>query len=116
MRLCQAEAVDEAETDELAELVDRVPEGWTAVGYAGRRYGLSRTDRASGQSVAIYAEELGGTDVVSANVYRPASGDVLRPCEMPAETVLAFLRGWTETESAQVAADIRPPDAPNCSI
>jgi hypothetical protein len=90
--------VEDAERDELAELVDRVPKGWTAVGYAGRRYGLSRTDRAGGQSVAIYAEELGGSDVVSANVYRPASGDVLRPCEMPAETVLDFLRSWTAAE------------------
>ncbi|MET0695287.1 MAG: hypothetical protein ABWY56_15245 [Propionibacteriaceae bacterium] len=96
---------------ELAELVDRVPEGWTAVGYAGRRYGLSRSDRAGGQSVAIYAEELGGSDVVSTNVYRPSSGDVLRPCEMPAEKVLDFLRGWTATGSDDVAADVHPPNA-----
>jgi hypothetical protein len=90
--------VEATESDELATLVDRVPEGWTAVGYAGRRFGLSRTDRAGGRSVAIYAEALGGSDVVSANVYRPASGDVLRPCEMPAETVLDFLRGWTAAD------------------
>ena len=31
-------------------------------------------------------------DVVSANVYRTSTGDVLRPCEMPAQKVLAFLR------------------------
>jgi hypothetical protein len=79
---------------ELAALVDRVPEGWTAVTYQGRPYGLSRTTRAAGQSISIYAEELGGTDVVSANVYRPESGDVLKPCEMPAAEVLDFLRDW----------------------
>ena len=33
--------------------------------------------------------------MVSTNVYRTTAGDVLRPCEMPAATVLAFLRGWT---------------------
>lgn len=80
---------------QLAELVDRVPPGWTEVAYEGRRYGLSRTDRAGGHSVSVYAEQLGGTDVVSANVYRTADGDVLRPCEMPAAKVLAFLEGWS---------------------
>jgi hypothetical protein len=79
----------------LAPLLDRVPEGWTPVVFEGHRYGLSRTSRADGRSVSVYAEELGGSDVVSANVYRTSAGDLLRPCEMPADKVLAFLRGWT---------------------
>ncbi|MGI8458950.1 MAG: hypothetical protein ACR2LI_12675 [Propionibacteriaceae bacterium] len=82
------------EQGELADLIDHVPEGWSAVVYEGRRYGLTRVTRAGGGSVSIYAEELGGPDVVSTNVYRTTSGEVLRPCEMPAEKVLAFLRGW----------------------
>jgi hypothetical protein len=69
-----------------------VPEGWSVVEYDGRRYGLTRVTRAGGRSSSILAEELGGTDVVSANVYRTSTGDVLRPCEMPAQKVLAFLR------------------------
>jgi hypothetical protein len=81
-------------TAALPDLVDRVPEGWTRVRYDGRRYGLSRTSRAGGASVALYAEELGGTDVVSANVYRTSTGDRLRACEMPDAKVLAFLEGW----------------------
>ena len=84
------------------ELVDRVPEGWTSVRYRGRRYGLSRTTRAGGRSVSVYAEELGGDDVVSTNVFRTSAGDLLRPCEMPAPTVLAFLRGWTPDPSGPV--------------
>ena len=88
-------AAEESDPAELTALVDRVPEGWTTVGFHGRRYGLSRTNRAGGRSLGIYAEQLGGTDVVSANVYRTASGDLLRPCEMPAATVLEFLRGWS---------------------
>lgn len=83
------------EDPDLTTLVDRVPEGWTAVTYQGRRYGLSRTSRAGGRSVSVYAEELGGVDVVSSNVYRTAAGDLLRPCEMPAAKVLAFLSGWS---------------------
>jgi hypothetical protein len=76
-----------------------VPEGWTLVGYAGRSYGLRRTSRARGRSISIFAEELGGSDVVSTNVYRTAGGDLLRPCEIPAATVLAFLDGWTAADS-----------------
>jgi hypothetical protein len=83
----------EPEAD-LAALVDRVPEGWTRVEFAGHRYGLVRTTHGDGRSLSIFAEQQGGTDVVSANVYRTSAGDVLRPCEMPAETVLAFLQGW----------------------
>lgn len=71
-----------------------MPEGWSLVEHRGRRYGLSRTSRAGGRSVSVYAEELGGRDVVSANVYRTGDGDLLRPCEMPAATVLEFLEGW----------------------
>jgi hypothetical protein len=70
-----------------------MPEGWSVVDYDGRRYGLTRVTRAGGGSLSIFAEELGGTDTISANVYRTSTGDVLRPCEMPAAKVLAFLRG-----------------------
>lgn len=85
----------EAGDNDLAALLGRVPEGWTLVRYAGRPYGLSRSDHAGGGAVSVYAEELGGEDVVSTNLYRTAAGHVLRPCEMPAAKVLAFLRGWT---------------------
>ena len=71
-----------------------MPEGWTEVGYAGRRWGLTRTTHTDGRSVSVYAEELGGPGVVSANVWRLSGGDELRPCEMPASTVLDFLAGW----------------------
>ena len=79
-------------TGSLAALVDGVPEGWSVVEYDGRRYGVTRTTRARGRMSSLFAEELGGTDVVSANVYRTSSGDVLKPCEMPSQKVLAFLR------------------------
>jgi hypothetical protein len=87
-----------------------VPEGWSLVEHRGRRYGLSRTSRADGRSVSVYAEELGGRDVVSANVYRTGDGDLLRPCEMPAATVLAFLEGWRPVppESPPVQAGEAP--------
>jgi hypothetical protein len=83
------------EPEELHALVDRVPAGWTEVGYAGRTWALTRSDHAGGGTTTLYAEELGGTSAVSANVWHTSAGDVLRPCEMPARVVLDFLRGWT---------------------
>ena len=78
----------------LAELVDRVPEGWTLVSYENRQYGLSRTTRANGKSISVLARELGGRDLVSANIYTTSKGHQLRACEMPDQKVLDFLTGW----------------------
>lgn len=91
-----AAAPDECEprAGSLQTLVDLVPEGWTLVRYQGRPYGLTRTTRAGGRSVSVLAQELGGSDLVSANVYRTIGGDLLRACEMPQQKVLDFLRRW----------------------
>lgn len=82
------------ESASLSALLGRVPEGWTRAIYNGRTYGLVRTTRVGGRSITISAEELGGTDLVSANVYRTVAAEHLRACEMPTAKVLAFLRGW----------------------
>ena len=86
---------DQGQPETLARLLEKVPMGWTRVISEGRPYGLSRTERVDGRSVSILAQELGGPDVVSANVYRVKGADLLRACEMPDAKVLAFLRGWS---------------------
>jgi hypothetical protein len=48
----------------------------------------------------LYAEELGGPDRVSLNIYAPPAGEpALKPCEMPLDKVTAFVLG-AEPESA----------------
>lgn len=89
---------------DLAALVDRIPPGWSEVGYHGRRWGLRRTDHVGGRTVAIQAEELGGTGWVSTNVLQLTDGPLLKPCEMPAEQVLAFLQGWAPLRESRTAA------------
>jgi hypothetical protein len=81
-------------TDERADypaLFDRVPLGWSEVVYLGRRYGVTRSVAAEGRALTVYAEELGGRDVVSANLYLTGDGPLLKPCEMPAAKVVDFL-------------------------
>lgn len=97
MSVHRSDEVEEPRSVELSALVDRLPTGWTAVRYRDRSYALSRTDRADGRAVSVLARELGGRDVISANVYRTGSGALLRACEMPDGKVLDFLRGWQPT-------------------
>jgi hypothetical protein len=82
---------------ELRERILALPAGYSVVQYQSRSYGLSRTDFSAGRSLKVYAEELGGTDFISFNFYRTSSGDLLKPCEMPAEKVRAFLVGMEIT-------------------
>ncbi len=87
----------------VADLISRLPEGWSAVRYRGRRWGVSRTRHVGGRVEKLYAEELGGAGIISANVYVPGGkehegGELVRPCEMPAADVLDFLHGWEPPE------------------
>ncbi len=57
-----------------------------------RRYIVSRPSQAHGKSHKLVAHELGGSDYISLNLYlTQSSGALLRPCEMPAEKVEAFV-------------------------
>jgi hypothetical protein len=100
-----------AEPD-LAALLERVPAGWSEVTYAGRRYGLTRSEAAEGRAVTLFAEELGGRDVVSANVYLTSSGPQLRACEMPDAKVVDFLTRFEPVTVPRAAAPNAAGSAP----
>lgn len=88
------------ETDH-AELFRRAPVGWSEVLYNGRRYGLTRSVAADGRALAVYAEELGGRDVISANLYLTAGGPQLKACEMPVAKVVDFLAAFEPIEGTR---------------
>ena len=60
---------------------------------AGRRYVITKSGFADGRALKLVAEELGGTDYISLNWYDLGSGPLLKPCEMPAAKVIAFVLG-----------------------
>lgn len=70
----------------------RIPQGYSVGNYLGKSYGISKTLFNQGKSVKLYAEELGGSDFVSLNYYSTAKAGHLKPCEMPKEKVLHFLK------------------------
>ena len=57
-----------------------------------RRYVVTRQVLAGGKAQKLVANQLGGADYISLNLYRTRhSGDLLRPCEMPAQKVIDFV-------------------------
>ena len=70
-----------------------LPQG-TFTGQIGpRRYVATRSSMAGDKSHKLVAHELGGPDYISLNLYLTrASGALLRPCEMPAVKVIAFVQ------------------------
>lgn len=76
----------------IRSLVDKIPIGYSEGHFRGARYGISKTVFNGGRSAKIFAEELGGNDFISLNFYQTQNKDLLKPCEMPEEKVLTFLR------------------------
>ena len=73
----------------------RLPEGHSQGAYEGRRFGLIVRRSGDGRRNSLFARELAGTDIVSFNLYRFTSGKTsLKPCEMSAAKVVAFVLGF----------------------
>jgi len=68
-----------------------LPNGATDLFYNNRRYLLRKETLLDGKLIKIYAEELGGNDIVSGNYYPTMKGGMLKPCEMSDEKVIEFI-------------------------
>lgn len=77
---------------ELEALIEAIPEGWSRAEIDGRSWAITRITRAHGKVISVDAERLGHTEQLGANVWMTSEGAVLRPCEVPSETVMRFLR------------------------
>lgn len=75
----------------IRDTIKGIPEGYSVVNYRNQKYGLIKKSFNYDRSFKIYAEELGGNDVVSLNYYDTSSKGILKPCEMPEEKVTDFL-------------------------
>lgn len=77
---------------EFLEAFEALPFGGYGATAQGRRYRVTKAQFACARSQKLEAEELGGEDYISFNLYRLASGDaLLKPCEMPVEKVRDFV-------------------------
>lgn len=78
--------------DQRSRLIKQIPPGASTAKAFRRTYSVSRSDFNGGQSIKVYAEELGGTDFISFNYYVTRNATLLKPCEMPEDKVMRFLR------------------------
>lgn len=80
--------------DDVLAGIKALPLGTTTGEANGRRYVTTRTALSNGRAIKLVAEELGGTDYISANLYDLSKGAQLYPCEMPPEKIIAFVRAY----------------------
>lgn len=86
--------------DELKSLIQTIPEGWSRTHIDGQMWAVTRITRAGGKVISIEAEQLGTSERFGANVWDTHQGAILRPCEVPEDKVLRFLRFAAEAFSA----------------
>lgn len=81
-------------TDAFVSAFDALPTGAYGGTFDGRRYRITKTVMATGRSQKLEAEELGGPDYISFNLYRLTGGEaLLKPCEMTEDKVISFVMG-----------------------
>ena len=67
------------------------PNGANDVMYLEKRYLLRKETLLDGKLIKVYAQELGGNDIVSGNYYPTMKGGMLKPCEMSDAKVIDFI-------------------------
>jgi len=72
-----------------------LPNGANFLLYNNRRYLLTKNTLLNKKLIKIYAQELGGNDIVSGNYYPTIKEGILKPCEMSDTKVINFVRNAT---------------------
>ncbi|MEM1174739.1 MAG: hypothetical protein AAGA33_00200 [Pseudomonadota bacterium] len=81
--------------DKFLRVLQSLPRGHSFGHYAGRRWGTTLSEAGNGSRFKLFAEELGGTEIVSFNLYLVGSDRPrLKPCEMPADKAINFVMGF----------------------
>lgn len=68
-----------------------LPNGANDIRYLDKRYLLRKETLLDGKLLKIYAEELGGNDIISGNYYPSIKEGMLKPCEMSDKKVIDFV-------------------------
>lgn len=88
---------------------EKLSQGYSEGFYEGRRFAVVIRRSDDGRRNSLLARELAGTNIVSFNLYRLASGDaVLKPCEMSSEKVIAFVPNVRSKSSRRNKVSISP--------
>ena len=69
-----------------------IPEGTSKAKFENRLYIVTKKTFNGGQSFKFFAEEAGGIDYVSLNVYKTSERIYIKPCEQPVSKSQKFLQ------------------------
>jgi hypothetical protein len=95
--------------DRFLERLDLLPLGYSKGHYHQRRNGMTLKVSKDARRVQLYARELGGSDFISFNLFRPRSGEArLKPCEMVEQTVVAFVTGCIPESTSAPSQTTKP--------
>ncbi|UWM84940.1 hypothetical protein [Rhizobium sp. SRDI969] len=73
----------------------KLPDGHVDGHFGNRPWGVTVKRSEDGKRTWLYGEELGGSGIVSFNLYHLAgSGPTLKPCEMSSAKVVEFVLGF----------------------
>ncbi len=78
------------DTEFYAKLL-ALPNGANDVRYLDKRYLLRKETLLDGKLLKVYAQELGGNDIVSGNYYPTLKNGMLKPSEMSDKKVIDFV-------------------------
>jgi hypothetical protein len=82
-------------TPDFERALEALPKGYVEGHFDGRRWGSTVKRSDDGRRVWLFAEELGGEEIVSFNLYVLSSQrPMLKPCEMASEKVTEFVMGF----------------------
>ncbi len=79
----------------MLEYLNIIKEGYSEGVYQSKKYGITKTIFNNGKSIKLYAKELGGNNFISLNYYITKEKELLKPCEMPTDKVVHFLKNVT---------------------
>ncbi|MEI2298500.1 hypothetical protein [Ensifer sp. MJa1] len=84
-----------AVSSKFVEALAALSDGYVQGRFQGRPWGVTIRRSTDGKRIWLYGEELGGTDVVSFNLYvLSGPGISLKPCEMSSSKVVDFVLGF----------------------
>jgi len=75
----------------VLDKLNKIPKGYSEGIFNEKKYGITKAVFNKGKSIKIYAEKLGGKNLVSLNYYRTSNKEVLKPCEMSEQKVKDFI-------------------------
>ncbi|WP_183872524.1 hypothetical protein [Rhizobium sp. BK491] len=92
-----------SELSDFEHALAKLSDGYSEGRFQDRPWGVTVKRSPEGKRVWLYGEELGGTDVVSFNLYVLSGASLtLKPCEMSSSKVVDFVLGFRPAQTQPV--------------